>query len=49
MPDDSALLFIFTEDLKPDVKVYVILACPTMLVEAKKFAKYADMAIFSAF
>ena len=48
MPDDSALLFMFTEGLKPDVQMQVLLARPTMLVEAEQIAERADMAIFSA-
>ena len=44
MPDDSALLFMFIEGLKPDMQMLVLLACPTILVECEKSAKYADMA-----
>ena len=48
MPDDSALLFMFTEGLKPDVQMQVLLARPIILVEAEQIAEHADMAIFSA-
>ena len=48
MPDDSALLFMFTEGLKPDLQMYVLLAHPTILVEAKQIAERANIAIFSA-
>ena len=38
MPDDSTLLFMFTEGLKPDVQMQVLLAHPAILVEAEKIA-----------
>ena len=49
MPDDSALLFILTEGLKPDVQILILLDRPIILVETEQTAEYADMAIFSAF
>ena len=48
MPDDSALLFMFTEVLKPDVQIYILLSRSNILVEAEQIGKCADMAIFSA-
>ena len=48
MPDDNALLFLFTEGLNPDMKIQVLLDHPIILVEAKKIVEYADMVIFSA-
>ena len=47
-PDDGALLFMFVEGLKVNIKMQVLLARPQLLSEADWIAERADMAFFLA-
>ena len=38
---------MYTEGLKPDVQMQVLLARPTLLTEAETIAERADMALFA--
>ena len=46
-PDNGALLFMYIEGLKPQVKAQVLLQRPLILAEAEQLAERADAALFN--